>query len=95
MSNERFVWQVTAVVHPPPRDGKRRDYCFVHFADHAVVQKLIADGASGNKPQLEGAALDVSPPIAACLAGWANCRLCTCLTWPTADCAPVQLALRL
>ena len=53
------VSQVTAVVHPPPRDGKRRDYCFVHFADHAVVQKLIADGASGNKPQLEGVALDV------------------------------------
>ncbi|KAK9807940.1 hypothetical protein WJX73_004990 [Symbiochloris irregularis] len=53
--------EVTAVVHPPPRDGKRRDYCFVHFADHAVVQKLIADGASGNKPQLEGTALDMKP----------------------------------
>lgn len=53
--------QVTGVVQPPPRDGKRRDYCFVHFADHSVVERLIADGEKGVKPQLDGNALDVSP----------------------------------
>ncbi|KAK9807947.1 hypothetical protein WJX73_006217 [Symbiochloris irregularis] len=49
--------EVTAVVHPPPRDGKQREYCFVYFSDHAMVQKLIADGASGNRPYLNGVAL--------------------------------------
>ena len=51
------------MVQPPPRDGKRRDYCFVHFADHSAVERLIADGAKGNKPELDGNPLDVSTPL--------------------------------
>ena len=57
---KRSAVQITKVVIPPPKDGKARDYAFVHFADAAVVAKLIEDCDRGEKPQLEGAPLEVS-----------------------------------
>ena len=51
--------QVTAVVQPAPRDGKRRDYAFVHFADHSVVERLISESDKGNRPSLDGTTLEV------------------------------------
>ena len=65
--------QITKVVIPPPKDGKARDYAFVHFADAAVVAKLIEDCERGEKPQLEGTPLEVS-------------ALAACLTWPDLLC---------
>ena len=55
-----MLFQVTSVVQPAPRDGKKRDYAFVHFADHSVVERLISDSNKGVKPSLDGIALDVS-----------------------------------
>ena len=51
--------QITKVVIPPPKEGKARDYAFVHFADPTVVAKLIEDCERGEKPQLEGQPLEV------------------------------------
>ena len=51
--------QITKVVIPPPKEGKARDYAFVHFADSSVVARLIEDCERGEKPQLEGAPLEV------------------------------------
>lgn len=61
-----IMMQVTAVVQPSPRDGKKRDYCFVHFADHSVVEQLIADSDRGSKPNLDGNSLEVR----CCLSQW-------------------------
>lgn len=51
--------QVTRVVQPPPRDGKKREYAFVHFADHSVVEQLISNNDRGIKPEIDGNPLDV------------------------------------
>ena len=58
-STDVTALQITKVVIPPPKEGKARDYAFVHFADSSVVAKLIEDCERGEKPQLEGAPLEV------------------------------------
>ena len=58
---QKMKWlQVTKVVQPPPRDGKKREYAFVHFADHSVVEQLISNSERGVKPTLDGNALEVT-----------------------------------
>lgn len=53
--------EVTRVVQPPPRDGKKREYAFVHFADHSVVEQLISNNDRGIKPEIDGNPLDMKP----------------------------------
>jgi hypothetical protein len=51
--------QVSKVVIPPSRDGKERNYGFIHFEDRAVVTQLVANSEKGVKPSLDGNELEV------------------------------------
>lgn len=69
--------QVSKVVIPPAKDGKERNYGFVHFEDRSVVASLVSNAEKGIKPSIDGTQLDVRalppppPPVSpsvACIA---------------------------
>eukprot|EP00884_Botryococcus_braunii_P004126 jgi/Botrbrau1/13714/Bobra.250_2s0011.1 len=50
---------VSKVVIPPAKDGKERNYGFVHFDDRNIVTTLVSNSEKGIKPSLDGNQLEI------------------------------------
>lgn len=63
--NDCWMRQVTKVFIPAAKPDKpNREYGFVHFAERASVEKLVADAENGVKPELDGNTLEACVEIA-------------------------------